>query len=604
MSYSKEITLIGAGLAGPVLAIYLAKRGFRVEIFERRPDMRKEHISAGRSINLALSARGIHALSEVGLAEKILQLAIPMRGRMMHSIKGELSFHPYGKNENEVINAISRAELNKALLDEAERRGGEIHFNQRCTGMNFESGELHLRDEIIGADTRLAVKTVIGTDGSASALRHDMMKIARFNLSQHYLEHGYKELTIPPGPNGEFRLEKHALHIWPRRSFMLIALPNLDGSFTCTLFFPHRGELSFESLSSEEKVLEFFKTQFPDAVPLMPTLLEDFFANPTGSLVTIKCDPWSVENKALLLGDAAHAIVPFFGQGMNCAFEDCTVLNECLEKFDDDWEKIFREFETLRKVNTDAIADMALENFIEMRDKVADPKFLFRKQVELALEERFPGRFIPRYSMVSFHRIPYSAAQSRGRIQDEILTKLTDGVEELAEIDWKEAGWLVKEFLEPLQGWPSPETEKERTAKVKFSFSDIEDAFLFVSSDQPEMNTAVLSEATGRIYYFSEMDGSDEEPEEVGDPGPYIHIPHKNDLDLGRELVFDFVSERLPENYDQVLNIFRHKGAYSRFKSLLDSKGLLDEWYQFEDSRTKAALREWCEENGIDLAEH
>ncbi len=464
MKSSEPVILIGAGLAGPLLSIYLAKRGFRVKIFERRPDMRKEQISAGRSINLALSARGIHALKEVGMDDKILRLAIPMKGRMMHSIKGELSFHPYGKNENEVINAISRAELNKALLDEAERHGVEIHFNQRCTGMNFENSELHLRDETSGADMQFAVKTVIGTDGSASALRHEMMKIGRFNLSQQYLEHGYKELTIPPGPNGEFRLQKHALHIWPRRSFMLIALPNLDGSFTCTLFFPHRGELSFESLSTKEKVLEFFKTQFPDAVPLMPTLLEDFFANPTGSLVTIKCEPWSVADKALLLGDAAHAIVPFFGQGMNCAFEDCSVLNECLEKFGSDWEKIFREFESLRKVNTDAIADMALENFIEMRDKVADPKFLFRKQVELALEERFPDRFIPRYSMVSFHLLPYSVAQARGRIQDDILTKLTEGIENLEEVEWKEAGGLVKEFLEPMKGSAprlKPKTKKQ-----------------------------------------------------------------------------------------------------------------------------------------------
>lgn len=603
MKKTEPITLVGAGLAGPLLSIYFAKRGFRVEIFERRPDMRKEQISAGRSINLALSARGIHALKEVGLEEKILQLAIPMKGRMVHSIKGELSFHPYGKNENEVINAISRAELNKALLDEAERHGVVIHFNQRCTGMNFENGELFLHDENSGANSKIAVRTVIGADGSASALRHDMMRVGRFNLSQQYLEHGYKELTIPPAANGEFRLQEHALHIWPRHSFMLIALPNLDGSFTCTLFFPHRGELSFESLATEEKVLEFFKTQFPDAVPLMPTLLEDFFSNPTGSLVTIKCEPWSVADKALLLGDAAHAIVPFFGQGMNCAFEDCTVLNECLEKFGNDWEKIFREFEMRRKVNSDAIADMALENFIEMRDKVADPKFLFRKQVELALEERFPDRFIPRYSMVSFHRIPYSEAQSRGRIQDDILSQITNGVETLEEVDWKEAGWMVKEFLDPLKGWRSiSETKNQKLNKLKISFSDIEDALLFVSSD-PYMNTAVLSEATGRIYYFSEMGDSDEDPDDIDDPGPLIDIPHKNDLDLGRELVFDFVSERLPEHYNHVLNIFRRKGAYTRFKSFLDSKGLLDEWHQFEDSRTKAALRKWCETNGIDLTE-
>lgn len=448
---SDKITLIGAGLAGSLLSIYLAKRGFQVEIFERRPDMREEQISAGRSINLALSARGVHALKEVGLSEKIMQLAIPMKGRMMHSIKGELSFHAYGKNENEVINSISRAALNIALMDQAERHGAAIHFNQRCTGMNFDSSEIYLHDETSDADTRLTVKTVIGTDGSASALRHDMMKTGRFNLSQQHLEHGYKELTIPPGPNGEFRMEKNALHIWPRGTYMLIALPNLDGSFTCTLFFPFHGEFSFETLDSERSVLEFFEMQFPDAVPLMPTLLEDFFANPTGSLVTIKCDPWSVEAKALLLGDAAHAIVPFFGQGMNCAFEDCSVLNECLEKFGGDWSRLFQEFEKLRKQNTDAIADMALENFIEMRDKVADPKFLFRKHVELALEERFPDRFIPRYSMVSFHLLPYSVAQSRGQIQDRILGELCNSVERIENIDLNKAETLIRQWLPPFE---------------------------------------------------------------------------------------------------------------------------------------------------------
>ncbi len=446
-----KITLIGAGLAGSLLSIYLAKRGYRVEIFERRSDMRKEQISAGRSINLALSARGIYALEEIGLAEKILRLAIPMKGRMMHALNGELSFHTYGKNENEVINSISRAELNKTLMDEAERNSVEIHFTQPCTGMNFDTGELFLRDEIAGTDLALAVKTVIGTDGSASALRHDMMKIGRFNLSQQHIEHGYKELIIPPGPNGEFRMDKNALHIWPRGTYMLIALPNLDGSFTCTLFFPFHGDFSFQALDSEEKVLNFFKTQFPDAVPLMPTLVKDFFANPTGALVTIKCDPWSVGNKALLLGDAAHAIVPFFGQGMNCAFEDCTVLNECIGKFENDCQRLFQEFEKLRRENTDAIADMALENFIEMRDKVADPKFLFRKQVEHALEERFPDRFIPRYSMVSFYLLPYSVALSRGQIQDRILTEICNETTLVEQIDWKKAGNLVRRWLPPFE---------------------------------------------------------------------------------------------------------------------------------------------------------
>jgi kynurenine 3-monooxygenase len=444
---SDKITLIGAGLAGSLLAIYLAKRGIAVEIFERRPDMRKEKISAGRSINLAISTRGIYALSEVGLQEKIMKLAIPMKGRMMHSIKGELSFHPYGKDESEVINSISRAELNQALMNEAEKQGATIHFNQRCTGMNFDSGELFLHHEQRGADSTIPTRTVIGTDGSASAIRLDMQKVGRFNFSQEFIEHGYKELAIPPGPDGQFVMEKHALHIWPRRSFMLIALPNLDGSFTCTLFFPFEGEPSFASLNSEKAVLNFFQTQFPDAVLLMPTLLEDFFTNPTGSLVTIKCQPWHLENKALLLGDAAHAIVPFFGQGMNCAFEDCTVLNDCLQQHSPNWRTVFEEFEKLRKANTDAIAEMALENFIEMRDLVADPQFLLKKQIELALEEKYPHKFIPRYSMVSFHRIPYLVALERGKIQDRILLELCQSITNAAEVDWRRADQLINQEL-------------------------------------------------------------------------------------------------------------------------------------------------------------
>jgi kynurenine 3-monooxygenase len=445
---STRITLIGAGLAGSLLAIYLVKKGFRVEIYERRPDMRKVDISAGRSINMAVSVRGIHALKEVGLDRAILEQAIPMRGRMIHAITGELSFHPYGKAEHEFINSISRGQLNMMLMDEAEKYDNvTIHFKQKCLGMDFRTNELKLQNEETGELSWVAVNIVIGTDGSASAIRTDMSRIGRFNLSQQYLEHGYKELTISPGPNGAFPMEKNALHIWPRGTYMLIALPNPDGSFTCTLFFPFEGEFSFATLNTEEKVLDFFKMQFPDAVPLMPTLVKDFFTNPTGSLVTIKCAPWSVGDKALLLGDAAHAIVPFFGQGMNCAFEDCTYLNACIEKYGTNWQKVFQEYEKLRKANTDAIADMALENFIEMRDQVADAAFLLRKQVEFALEEKYPARFIPRYSMVSFHRIPYSVAYTRGEIQERILRELCRSIESVEELDWGKAEALVSEQL-------------------------------------------------------------------------------------------------------------------------------------------------------------
>lgn len=439
-----QITLIGAGLAGSLLSIYLAKRGFEVEIFERRPDMRSAEISAGRSINLALSVRGLHALEKVGLKERIMQIAIPMKGRMLHSLTGELNLVPYGRKESEVINSVSRAELNMQLMSAAEQQGVEIHFNQKCTGMDFESGELKLHDEVTNQDSVTQREIVIGTDGSASAIRNDMARALDGNFTKDDLEHGYKELTLPAGRNGQFLLEKNALHIWPRQSYMLIALPNSDGSFTCTLFFPMRGDLSFESLKTKKAVLAFFKEQFPDAFELMPALVEDFFTNPTGALATIRCQPWHLAGKACLLGDAAHAIVPFFGQGINCGFEDCTVLDECIENQSGDWQKIFQEFGTLRKINTDAIAELSLTNYFEMRDHVADSKFALKKQVEFALEEKYPEKFIPKYSMVSFHRIPYSVALAKGKVQEKILAELCAAITSVEDLDWQRADELIK----------------------------------------------------------------------------------------------------------------------------------------------------------------
>ncbi len=328
----KQVTLIGSGLTGPLLAISLVRRGFAVRLYERRPDMRRVHISAGRSINLALSTRGIHALREAGLWQVVEPIIIPMRGRMMHSVAGELTFMPYGKDETEVINSVSRADLNIALMNAAEQNGVAIHFNERCTGFDLRSGAVALRNEETGAESTVASDVVIGADGAASAIRNEMLKLPRFNFSQQYLDYGYKELTIPAGPGGKHVMETHALHIWPRGTFMLIALPNIDGTFGCILFLPFEGDISFAALDSEEKVHDFFKSQFPDALELMPDLIENFFANPTGAMVTIKCSPWHVDGKALLVGDAAHAIVPFFGQGMNCAFEDCTYLLELMDR--------------------------------------------------------------------------------------------------------------------------------------------------------------------------------------------------------------------------------------------------------------------------------
>ena len=447
----ETISLIGAGLNGPLLALGLVKRGFRVEIYERRPDMRRVRMSAGRSINLALSTRGIHALTEAGLWNEMRRIIIPMKGRMMHSATSELTFQPYGKNEAEVINSISRAELNITLMNTAEERGVEVHFQQRCTGIDFKTGTLRLTDELTAEDRTIESSVTIGCDGSASAIRGEMLKMSRFNYSQQYLDCGYKELTIPAGPDGKHVLETDALHIWPRGSYMLIALPNVDGTFACILFLPFVGQDSFGQLTTPSEVTNFFQVRFPDVTPLMPDLADNFFANPTGSMVTIKCSPWHVQGRALLLGDAAHAIVPFFGQGINCGFEDCTCLLELIDRHGADWGRVFSEFENARKINTDAIADLAIENFVEMRDRVADPRFLLRKKVELALEGKYPQIFVPKYAMVTFHRIPYATALRRGLLQDRILTELCDSINRVEDLDWSKAERLVRSELTPLE---------------------------------------------------------------------------------------------------------------------------------------------------------
>ncbi len=448
---SHTITLVGAGLTGPLLAISLAQRGFPVQIFERRPDMRLTRASAGRSINLAVSTRGIHALREAGQWDQMSRIIIPMKGRMMHSLAGELTFQPYGKNDTEVINSISRADLNVELLNAAEAQGVTIHFGERCTGIDSNSGAARFRNEESGREITVDSEVVIGTDGSASAIRQDMQKLGRLNFSQEVLDYGYKELTIAAGLDGKHVLEPNALHIWPRGAYMLIALPNVDGTFACILFLPHESPESFATLDTGEKALHFLQERFADAVPLMPQLQENYAGNPVGSMVTVRCARWQMDGKVLLLGDAAHAIVPFFGQGMNCAFEDCTVFLELLDRHGPDWKKLFQEFEQARKPNTDAIADMALENFIEMRDRVADPRFLFRKKVELALEAKYPHYFVPKYAMVTFHRVPYSVALSRGKIQDRLLAELCDPISRIEDLDWKKADHLIHRDLTPLE---------------------------------------------------------------------------------------------------------------------------------------------------------
>lgn len=446
----KKITIAGEGLVGSLLAIILAKKGHDVLALERRPDMRKEKVSAGRSINLAISTRGIHALKEAGLADHVLSRAIPMMGRMIHPPAGPTSFQPYGKDDSEHINSISRGWLNAALMDHAERsKRVEIRFSQRVMGFDPDKRELTLKDEKTGEVGGMAAELVLACDGAGSAVRGDICRRDGARRSEEQLGHGYKELTLPAGPGGAFQLEKNALHIWPRGTYMLIALPNFEGSFTCTLFLPYKGPASFEALKTPGDVRRFFSEQFPDALALLPNVEEQFFSNPTGAMVTVKCSPWHVEDKALLLGDAAHAIVPFYGQGMNCGFEDVSVLSRLIDEGGGDWRSVFERFEAERKPNADAIADMAVENFIEMRDKVADPRFLFQKKVEKLLQAKFSG-YVPRYSLVTFSRLPYTLAQKAGAAQSRILEELCSGLADPEDVDYGKAERLIDKHLRPL----------------------------------------------------------------------------------------------------------------------------------------------------------
>jgi kynurenine 3-monooxygenase len=394
-----------------------------VTLLERRLDPRKmaAPASAGRSINLALANRGIAALEEVGVMESVRSELIPMAGRMLHDEEGRLRLIPYGNKPHEVIYSVSRAGLNALILDAAESTGRvSIRFGETVGGVDFANRRV--------LPQMTPYDVLIGTDGSASAVRTAILQRTGGRLDEEPLGHGYKELTIPPadqsGGASAFRMEKNALHIWPRGEYMLIALPNTDGSFTVTLFLPNHGGESFEALTTSEAVIALFERRFADAIPLMPRLVEDFFGNPTGHLETIRCAPWSFEDQALVLGDAAHAIVPFHGQGMNAAFEDCSAFDRCLADPGRPWNEVFAEFERRRRPNTDAIADMALENYVEMRSTVREPKFQLKKDLSFRLEERHPGRFIPRYSMVMFHTIPYAEAKRRGAIQEEILEEV------------------------------------------------------------------------------------------------------------------------------------------------------------------------------------
>jgi len=445
----QKVIIIGAGLSGSLLAIYLAKRGIECEIYEARGDMRKNATAAGRSINLALSNRGIAALKEVGMDEYMLSQAVAMYGRMIHNLDGTTKLLPYSGRSGEFINSVSRLGLNIALMNEAEKyENVKFFFNHRCSNVDFKTNEIYFADLESKKPVDVIAETIIATDGAGSNVRQTMMNggVSRFNYQQSWLEHGYKELHIPPDENGEFQMEKNALHIWARGSFMMIALPNFDGSFTCTLFLAHKGENSFEQLSDEKSLMKFFENNFADSIPLTPDLTEDFFTNPTGNLGTIKCFPWNVDGKSLLIGDSAHAVVPFYGQGMNASFEDCRILNELVEKHGTDWETVFDEFTNIRKPNADAIAQMAEENFYEMRDAVADPVFQKKRELETKLEQTFPDYF-SKYSMVTFREdLPYEFAKEKGNAQDKLLMEICANVENVSKLNLNEVMRKMREI--------------------------------------------------------------------------------------------------------------------------------------------------------------
>ena len=431
MKQKENVLIIGAGLCGSLLALRLGQRGYKVHVVEWRPDLRKVDLSAGRSINLAFSNRGLKAMKMVGLEDKVRKLCIPMHGRMLHDKKGATNLSKYSGREGEYINSISRELLTALLIDEAEAlENVSITFDHKCTSVDFENNVAKFKNTSNGNQLEYSADLIFGTDGAGSALRKSYFSERKFlfSFSQNYLTHGYKELTIPPTKDGGFRTFKNALHIWPRGEYMIIALPNLDGSFTVTLFLAYEGgTYNFNNLTNEEKVLEFFSKEFPDAMELMPNLATEFFENPTAPLGTIKCYPWQYKGKNMLLGDAAHAIVPFYGQGMNASFEDVVELDSFLELHNGNWEDTFDAFQEKRKIDADAIADLAIDNFHEMKDHVANPLFQKKRALEMTLETQLPRDYFSKYSLVTFcEHIGYHEAMTRGRAQDKAILNMID----------------------------------------------------------------------------------------------------------------------------------------------------------------------------------
>lgn len=447
-----NVTILGGGLCGSLLSVLLARRGMKVTLLERRPDPRKAGAVGGRSINLVVSARGIRALKHAGIFEKVESLLVPMAGRMIHDDDGATNLQAYGQKADEVIHSVSRGALNCALLDCAESASNvTIRFEQEAVSYYPQESTLRVRDHAKGSDYDVKARPLIAADGAGSIVRRALAVPDKLSGTEELLGHSYKELAIPAGPDGEFQMDPGALHIWPRGGYMLIALPNPGGDFTLTLFFPGEGELSFASLDSDQKVADFFDTNFNDAVPLIDDLIGSWNNNPVGILGTVRCKHWHDGGDLLLIGDAAHAVVPFHGQGMNLAFEDCVILDQVLDNPGADWETVFDVFENEQIANANAIADMALENYIEMRDTVRDPKYVLRKELSFALERRLPNRFIPRYSMIMFHdEISYSTAQERGNVQQILLEELTKGVDSIEKIDLDEAVKIIEPRLPPI----------------------------------------------------------------------------------------------------------------------------------------------------------
>jgi kynurenine 3-monooxygenase len=421
MQKSLKIAVVGSGLVGSLLAIYLKKAGHTVHVFDRSPDIRKIEFS-GRSINLAMSHRGWRALDGLGIGDEVRKIAIAMDKRAIH-LKETLKFQNYGQ-EGESIYSISRGVLNRKMIDLAEQAGVTFFFDQKIWDVTLATATLHVGEEERGEWKELKYDMVFGADGAFSRIRHRMQRQSMFNYSQEFLNTGYKELNIPANPDGTHKLDKNSFHIWPRGEYMLIALPNLDGSFTCTLFMPFEGENSFESLTDRATVSAFFENNLPDTVDMIPKLTEDFFLNPTSTLVTMKCYPWTYDDKVALIGDACHAIVPFYGQGMNAGFEDITILYELMEQYGDDWKTIFSEYQISRKPNADAIAELSYRNFMEMSSKVADEKFLLQKKIEKRFAKRHPKQWLPLYDRVTFSHRPYSEALAIGNRQNELMEEV------------------------------------------------------------------------------------------------------------------------------------------------------------------------------------